>query len=239
MCFVLYSLSIPTQDILPEFDVILPYPSPAKINGIYDQIFTLWNPNALATSAVALPADSELSLYFEAFLSPTDVPLSSSSATEAAEDDSIFSSVSPLRYDLYVSTFQFQYSPLLMGSNVSNSLLASQSESIFTQVSSTLYDERMSNQTAATTNQFVQPLQLLKAEAGSNDPCGYDLIAHSLHDVSELLLLLLPLLIVLCALEQYCDPNGLSRRSEERLYPLSLSRQFTVSLLDPNSGRRH
>jgi hypothetical protein len=184
MCFIIFSLTIPTRQILTEFDVILPYPSPAKIDGIYDEILTLWNPTEQSTQTTTLLFDSQLSLYFDSLLlTPHDSP--STSAPPSSAEDELVSSSSPLRYDLYVSTFQFQYSPALMGSNVSSSLLASQSESIFTQVTSMLYDERMDNQTAIATPSVTSSIQQLRAETNTDDPCGYEMIDHSLHNVSH------------------------------------------------------
>jgi hypothetical protein len=242
MCFLIYSLLPPDRQILTEFDVILPYPSLTKISGIYEEILNLWNHHEDSTDTAPVHAHSHLSLYLDSLLaSPSlGVPAPPSSATD---DDSIFfsSSSTPLSYGLYVSTFQFQYSPALMSSNVSSSLLASQSESLFTRVTSTLYDESTTSTQYQSPNKrshHLQSLQLLRAETNTVDPCGYEQMDHSLHDVNEPTTPMLDLTSPphMLPTEQYCHPNELSGCSQERVDSLHLPHQFALPLLHSNFG---
>jgi hypothetical protein len=180
MCFIIFSESIPNQAILTEFDQILPYPAPLKINGIYDDILTFWNPQHQSESrASSSSSDSKLLMYLDSLLSDTPTEIS----TQEGSTDS-----SPLHYDLYVSTFQFQYRPALMGKNGSENLLQKTSQNIFTYVTNNLYYDTngssqasFSSQQKNTWTQYLQPLAEFQLE--QDDPCSYQLIDYSLRDV--------------------------------------------------------
>lgn len=179
MCFIIFSESIPNQELLTEFDQILPYPAPLKINRIYDDILRYWNPQPLSqpteTSSETQPAlDSKLFTYLDNLLSESTPEMSAQEAT---------TNFSPLHYDLYISTFQFQYRPALMGKNRSDTLLQKTSQNIYTYVANNLYydpsvDSRLSSSKWI---QYRQPLAELRVE--QDDPCGYLMIDYTLRDV--------------------------------------------------------
>jgi hypothetical protein len=248
MCFIIFSEAIPDQAVLTEFDQILPYPAPLKINGIYDDIFSFWSlqpqteaGTASAPSVSATASDSKLFLYLDSLLSD-------SSPLDEGSTDSF-----SLHYDLYVSTFQFQYRPALMGRNGSDNLLQQTSQNIFTYVTNNLYYDPTPIQTQETLasakwTEYRQPLADL--QAAEDDPCGYDMIDHYLHDVCFFLSIPLssppppppslpfsPSLTLSSAhdsphTEQHRYPDGIIGGPQKLLTSLHLPCQFTFSILD-------
>lgn len=170
MCFLIFSEgSFPDPQFLPDFDYILPYPAPMKIDGVYQRILINWEGEQ--PTEAQLSSDAKIFSYFQNLLTPQ----------EATSLDS-----TQLQYELYVSTFQFQYRPALMGQNGSQTLLQAQSINIFNTVKSSLYERNMGYERFPTTGtttyenwmRFRQPLA-----QETDDPCGYEMIDYFLRDV--------------------------------------------------------
>lgn len=179
MCFLIFSEGFfPDQQVLTDFDYILPYPAPMKIDGVYRDILGNWNGEIVPSE---IGPNSKIISYLNNLL---NVSLTEPLTQEVSDPDS-----TPLHYDLYVSTFQFQYRPALMGRNTSETVLHAQSVNIFNNVKDNLYDKRIGYENFSTTGtttfqnimKFRQDWNALAQD--SSDPCGYEMIDFFLHDV--------------------------------------------------------
>lgn len=179
MCFMIYSQNYLSSSNFQEFHFILPYPSPMKIDGIYDKILNFWNPN-LDIELMEIPTSLlKLKHYFE-------------NQFNNGENDNNDNNYNNDGYDMYIATFQFHHENNIHDPNGNTSSLEIQSNNILSDVLNKLYCKHLNySEEIADNFGFKGKIgnkwkNYIKTSSTTdiNNPCGYQSLEFNFHDVN-------------------------------------------------------
>lgn len=185
MCFIIHSQLIPSTLYFQEFQFILPFPSPMKIDGVYDIILNFWNPHLYPHSDIQLteipPSIIKLRKYFD-------------NNYEMNELDN----ENKDNYDIYIAIFQFQYDLNDGSPNGNTSSLEVHSNNILNDVLQNLYCDHLDysekiahrygfkGRIGEKWKAYIQQQSNLDTNI---NPCSYESLQFRFHDVSFFILI--------------------------------------------------